>query len=179
MVSCHPLCGIGTYFFVDKNKKPTPVTRFLNVKGFFDDIQKEADKIKNRTVFKTILNNLSKISLFSSARANFDESKAPEGLSMTKLGQTIEGLLDKRAGRGANDGTYTYKTLMVAGMHFMDSYNYDVERVKRCVINYSAPDGKIYPFCTYNSGPVFRTKTEERFSCPKSEYKPRKYTNIE
>jgi uncharacterized radical SAM superfamily Fe-S cluster-containing enzyme len=179
MVSCHPLCGIGTYFFVDKNKKPTPVTRFLNIKGFFDDIQKEADKIKNRTILKTLFNNLSKFSLFTSAKANFDESKAPEGLTLTKLGQTIEGLLDKKAGRGANDGTYTYKTLMVAGMHFMDSYNYDVERVKRCVINYSAPNGKIYPFCTYNSGPVFRSAIEKQFSCPKPEYKPRKYTNIE
>ena len=178
MVSCHPLCGIGTYFFVDKNKKPTPVTRFLDVKGFFDDIQKEADKIKNRTMFKTLFNNLSKASLFNSAKTHFDVSKAPEGLSLVKLGQTIEGLLDKKAGRGANDGTYTYKTLMVAGMHFMDSYNYDVERVKRCVINYSTPDGRIYPFCTYNSGPVFRTRIEKQFSCPKSEYKPRK-TNIE
>ena len=42
---------------------------------------------------------------------------------------------------------------MVAGMHFMDSYNYDVERVKRCVIHYAAPNGLLYPFCSYNSGP--------------------------
>jgi 7,8-dihydro-6-hydroxymethylpterin dimethyltransferase len=35
----------------------------------------------------------------------------------------------------------------VAGMHFMDLYNYDVERVKRCVIHYAAPNGLIYPFC--------------------------------
>jgi uncharacterized radical SAM superfamily Fe-S cluster-containing enzyme len=30
---------------------------------------------------------------------------------------------------------------MVAGMHFMDSYNYDIERVRRCVIHYAAPNG--------------------------------------
>jgi uncharacterized radical SAM superfamily Fe-S cluster-containing enzyme len=51
-------------------------------------------------------------------------------------------------------------------MHFMDSYNYDVERVKRCVIHYSAPDGMIYPFCAYNSGPVFRERVEKQFSVP-------------
>jgi 7,8-dihydro-6-hydroxymethylpterin dimethyltransferase len=171
MVSCHPLCGLGTYFFVDKNKKPTPVTRFLNIKGLFDDIQKQADKLQNRTTFKTLFNNLSKVNLFSSASRHFDQSKAPEGLTMTKLGQTIEGLLDKKAGRGSNDGTYTYKTLMVAGMHFMDSYNYDVERVKRCVIHYSAPNGLLYPFCTYNSGLVFRDQIEKRFSISKEEYR--------
>jgi hypothetical protein len=62
------------------------------------------------------------------------------------------------------DGTYTYKTLMVAGMHFQDHYTYQVERVKRCVIHYSAPDGRIYPFCAYNSGPVFREKIEAAYS---------------
>jgi uncharacterized radical SAM superfamily Fe-S cluster-containing enzyme len=55
---------------------------------------------------------------------------------------------------------------MLAGMHFMDSYNYDVERVKRCVIHYAAPNGKIYPFCAYNSGPVYRERIEREFSVP-------------
>ena len=88
-------------------------------------------------------------------------------------------MLDKKAGRGANDGTYTYKTLMVAGMHFMDSYNYDVERVKRCVIHYSAPDGRLYPFCAYNSGLVFRDKIEKRFSVSKAEYRQKRVGNME
>ncbi len=55
---------------------------------------------------------------------------------------------------------------MLAGMHFMDSYNYDVERVKRCVIHYAAPNGMIYPFCAYNSGPVYRERIEKEFSVP-------------
>jgi len=55
---------------------------------------------------------------------------------------------------------------MVAGMHFMDHYNYDVERVKRCVIHYSAPNGRIYPFCAYNGGPTFRDRIEAQFSMP-------------
>ena len=39
-------------------------------------------------------------------------------------------------------------------MHFMDRYNYDIERVQRCCIHYATPDGKLIPFCTYNGGPV-------------------------
>jgi len=46
-------------------------------------------------------------------------------------------------------------------MHFMDAYNYDLDRVSRCGVHYSAPDGRIYPFCTYNSGPVFRNRVEQ------------------
>ena len=48
----------------------------------------------------------------------------------------------------------------------MDAYNYDINRVKRCVIHYTAPNGLVYPFCTYNSGPCFREKIEKQFSVP-------------
>jgi uncharacterized radical SAM superfamily Fe-S cluster-containing enzyme len=49
---------------------------------------------------------------------------------------------------------------MAAGMHFMDRYNYDVERVRRCVIQYSTPDG-VYPFCVINGGPTYRPFIEK------------------
>ena len=76
-------------------------------------------------------------------------------------------MTDKKYGRGEKRAEgFTYRTLMLAGMHFMDSYNYDVERVKRCVIHYAAPNGLIYPFCAYNSGPVYRERIEKEFSIP-------------
>jgi uncharacterized radical SAM superfamily Fe-S cluster-containing enzyme len=34
------------------------------------------------------------------------------------------------------------------------------------VIHYAAPNGRIYPFCAYNSGPVFRERIEKEFSIP-------------
>ena len=49
---------------------------------------------------------------------------------------------------------------MTAGMHFQDRYNFDVERVKRCAIPYSTQEG-IFSFCTYNSGPMYRTLVEQ------------------
>ena len=48
-------------------------------------------------------------------------------------------------------------------MHFMDNYNYDLERVRRCAVHYSAPNGMLYPFCTYNAGHTFRNKVERAF----------------
>jgi len=61
--------------------------------------------------------------------------------------------------------------LLVAGMHFMDAYNFDLERVRRCVIHYATPGGKIIPFCAYNGGLVHRTAIESQFSIPMEEYK--------
>jgi uncharacterized radical SAM superfamily Fe-S cluster-containing enzyme len=87
-------------------------------------------------------------------------------LTFERFLQTLQGMTDHDYGRGRGDGTFTYKTLLVAGMHFMDSYNYDFARVKRCVIHYAAPDGLVYPFCIYNSGPCMREKIERQFSVP-------------
>ena len=162
MLSCHPHCSIGTYLFVDKNKKGTPVTRFVDVGAMFQDVDLLARKAQSARV-----KLFSKISAWSSLRKHFHEDRAPEGLTFTKFLETLQGMMDKQYGRGfAEQAGFSYKTLMVAGMHFMDVYNYDVERVKRCVIHYAAPNGLIYPFCTYNSGPTYRDHIERKYSVP-------------
>ncbi|HUD13168.1 MAG TPA: hypothetical protein VMQ56_05895 [Terracidiphilus sp.] len=34
------------------------------------------------------------------------------------------------------------------------------------MIHYAAPNSKIYPFCAYNSGPVYRERVEREFPVP-------------
>ena len=161
-LSCHPHCSLGTYLFVDQNRKAVPVTQFVDVGPMLQEMDMLARKAgKRRIQFFT------KISAWNSLRKFFHAEKAPQGLDFQKFLQTLQGLTDKRSGRGESEkGGFTYRTLMLAGMHFMDSYNYDVERVKRCVIHYAAPNGLIYPFCAYNSGPVYRERIEREFSVP-------------
>jgi uncharacterized radical SAM superfamily Fe-S cluster-containing enzyme len=159
-LSCHPHCSLGTYLFVDQNRKATPVTQFVDVGPMLQEMDLLARKAgKRRMQFFT------KLQAWNSLRKFFHAEKAPEGLDFPKFLQTLQGLTDKKHGRGeAEQKGFTYRTLMLAGMHFMDSYNYDVERVKRCVIHYAAPNGKIYPFCAYNSGPVYRERVEREFA---------------
>lgn len=157
----HPHCSMGTYMFVDKNKKATPVTRFVDIAGFMQDLDMLARTTTTRFKF------WSKLKTWNAIRKHFHEDRAPEGLTFSKFLETLQGLTDKEYGRGENEKKgFTYKTLMVAGMHFMDVYNYDIERVKRCVIHYAAPNGLIYPFCAYNSGPTYREKIERKYSMP-------------
>ncbi|HNX26870.1 MAG TPA: radical SAM protein, partial [Phycisphaerae bacterium] len=47
--------------------------------------------------------------------------------------------------------------------HFQDRYNFDVERVKRCVILYATPAG-VFPFCTHNCGPEYRHFTQKWYA---------------
>jgi len=54
--------------------------------------------------------------------------------------------------------------ILVGAMHFMDPYNFDLERVSRCVIHYAVPDGRIIPFCTMNT--IHRQEIELQFAKP-------------
>jgi uncharacterized radical SAM superfamily Fe-S cluster-containing enzyme len=120
-----------------------------------------------RKAEKQAVKLFTKIQAWNALRKHYHEDRAPQGLSFEKFLQTLQGLMDKRYGRGqAESEGFTYKTLMVAGMHFMDAYNFDVERVKRCVVHYAAPNGLLYPFCTYNSGPCYREKIERKYAIP-------------
>lgn len=159
-LSCHPHCSLGTYLFVDKHRRATPVTRFVDVGPMMQDMDTLARKAGRQW-----LKFFTKIEAWNSLRKHFHAERAPEGLDFKLFLQTLQGMTDKRYGRGESEEKgFTYKTLMVAGMHFMDHYNYDVERVKRCVIHYAAPNGLIYPFCAYNSGPTFRERIEREYS---------------
>lgn len=161
-LTSHPHCAIGTYLYVDtETKQAVPITRFFDMPAMLREIDLLAREAKSARI-----KLFSKISAWQKLRKFYRPEFAPRGLTFERFLQTLQGMTDHRYGRGQGDGTFTYKTLLVAGMHFMDAYNYDIERVKRCVIHYSAPDGRVYPFCTYNSGPCYREKIERRFSVP-------------
>jgi uncharacterized radical SAM superfamily Fe-S cluster-containing enzyme len=169
-ITCHPHCSLGTYLFIEQSTgKAIPITRFTDIEGMFREIEVQAAKTKASS-FK----RFAQMNAFYQLQKYYKKDKAPAGLDFTRFLQTLDGFFDKKAGRGDKDGTYTNKTLLVAGMHFMDAYNYELERVRRCTIHYATPAGRIIPFCAYNGGLVHRTAIEEQFSIPLEEYRRRR-----
>lgn len=158
----HPHCGLATYLFVE-NGNVTPITRFIDVEGFLKDAYKLAKELEG--------SNVSKIrALWRSRRLldYIDKSKAPKGFDTVSIIRNIMRMRDKKSLRELH-----WKTVFVGAMHFQDNYNYDIERVRRCVIHYAVPDGRIIPFCAYNGGPCYREEIERKYSVPLSEYKER------
>lgn len=164
-MSAHTHCSTASYFLIDKDKKAYPFTSFLDVEGLMTEINEKAPKMK-KARFKLF----TKIQALNFMRKYYTAKKAPNGLSFLEFLKALQGLTDKKLGRG-EAGKKNYRTLLVAGMHFMDAYNYDVERVKRCLIHYPSVEGKLYPFCTYNSGPFYRERIEKKFSIPLDEWR--------
>ena len=157
--ACHPHCGTFTILFVDQNKNAVPITRFFDLHRLLEDIDQLAIKTEKRRI--KMFSQLSSLNLL---RKHFIAANAPEGLTFKKFLQTLDGYSDKKFTWSDKYKGHTYKTIILFSMHFMDNYNYDLQRVRRCAVHYTAPDGKIYPFCSYNAGHTHRDRVEREFA---------------
>ena len=166
-ITPHAHCGIGSYIFVNsKTKSVTPITKVIDIEGFTMDLNK---LVKQRI---SHIRSLTALSAQHFLKKHFRVEESRDGMTPEICLELFQGMVDKEAQKRI-DLIYDWNMLMVGGMHFQDSYNYNVDRVKRCSIHYAAPNGKLYPFCTYNSGPVFREKIERQFSIPLEEWRQR------
>lgn len=152
--TAHQHCGAATYVLVTKNGL-VPINRMIDVDAFFVALERTAKKLKK----------VGKIRKYFALLRGIRELKAtvkkerPEGFDLWRLlGKTIlfhnfDALRD-----------FHWNALFIGSMHFMDKYNYDIDRVQRCCIHYATPDMTLIPFCTYNSGPVFRETVWKKYS---------------
>ena len=154
--TCHEHCGVATYVFVDDKGRLTPITRFLDVDGFFQLLDGLTEKVEDGgKITKTLA--IAKITKELPHLINMKEK--PKNLNIKRLLLSVlkEGDVDALA-------DFSYRTMLIGCMHFQDPYNFDVERVKRCAIHYAVPGGKVIPFCTYNS--LHRERIEKKYAVP-------------
>jgi uncharacterized radical SAM superfamily Fe-S cluster-containing enzyme len=172
MLTNHPACGMATYVFpvfenVDGRREVRfiPITDFVDVEGFYEFLSEKTREIMeggNRLL--VLLKVVSKLSSF------IEREKQPPGLDLIKI---LRRILIRRNYEAL--GEFHYKALFLGMMHFMDLYNYDIQRVIRCDIHYFSPDGRMIPFCTYNViSDIYRDKVLREHSMSFEEYE-RKY----
>ena len=179
--TAHPHCGIATFLYVDENKEYMPVTRFIDVEGMFGKMEELANKANTKTgrLAISVLKKGGRVVKGKTLARAFkhlfgeyiDENKCPEDFNVFEL---LGGVAS--TGNKAGAGEFCWTTTYLGGMHFQDLYNYDIERVMRCSVHYTIPDGRLIPFCAYNCGPSYRAQIEERFSMPLKDFKIGKYS---
>lgn len=160
----HPHCGIATYLFRDKDGKVTPMPRFIDVKKFTTGLNVLADKadksrFKKLYVYKAVW--LMNKCLY--------KDKLPQGLTKRKLIEVLKNVMSDKSKKTLAE--FSWQMMYIGGMHFQDSYNYDISRVERCGIHYTTPDLRLIPFCAYNGGPEYRKEIEKKFSVSLPEWK--------
>jgi uncharacterized radical SAM superfamily Fe-S cluster-containing enzyme len=162
----HPHCGIATYLFNDGNGNITPMTRFIDAEKLSKGFYAVAEAAERSRFKKLLIYRLLKM-----VRGCISEDKMPEGMTMKKFMKFMRLIMSDKSKETL--AGFSWGMMMVGGMHFQDSYNYDVERVRRCGVHYATPDLRVIPFCAYNCGPEYRAEIEKKFSVPLSEWKAR------
>ncbi len=165
--STHFACGAATYIFLD-GKRFVPITRFVDVEGLFEYLEELAMEIKNSRV-KKLKTIISAGKLLAKLDSFIYKDKQPKGLNLARM--IRQALIS-----GSYDGLkeFHYRSLFIGMMHFMDTYNYDVDRVERCCIHYAMPNGKIVPFCAFNVIPeLYRDSVQREYSIPAREWEKR------
>jgi len=153
-LTSHFACGAATYIFKDGDKV-VPIPRFVDVEGLMEYLGERANEINSgKSKMLTTLKIVSALGKF------IDKEKQPKDLNLVSMFKSIIAKHDYRA-----LGVLHHKSLFVGMMHFMDLWNYDIERVKRCCIHYVQPDGRIVPFCAFNVIPQwYRDEIQKKYS---------------
>jgi len=153
----HPHCGMATYVFVEDGEM-VPITRYGNIEKFMKSMGKVYEEAANGH------GGRAKVRLVGSLRH----------VKFSLLRKYLLPIL--RTGSYESLGDLHRKMLMISSMHFMDPYNFDLERVQRCCIHYAVPDGRIIPFCTMNS--IHRPKIEKQLGVPLEDWQKRRKVEI-
>ncbi|MCF8266617.1 MAG: radical SAM protein [Ignavibacteriales bacterium] len=133
--SVHPLCFTLSYI-IKSNNELIPLNRVIDLEKLAQMIS-EFDPRSKTKMFLKVLKTLPKLIKKSSL----------------KFTPKIIVLLYNMLMRGSVEAALRFheqSVLLVGFDHGSDLNNYDCEKVERCFINYSAPNGKIIPFCSYN-----------------------------
>lgn len=150
----HPHCGAATYVFVDDKGGLQPITRFVDVAGFMETVERISQEARGSRHPKVLIGE----KLLREVPKYVESGKVPHGVNITKVllsfvtgGDPVKVLSE-----------FHYNAILIGAMHFMDPYNFDLERVQSCGIHYATPDGRIIPFCTYNI--LYRQEVEKKFA---------------
>ena len=132
---CFPTCSAITYAYIDEGEV-TPLPRVLKVDDYLDYITNRAfpnPELDIRAALEglwsasSVPGSQAAIQGFSCAGCNFLEQ---ENIDLQKLKKHI---------------------FMVRIQDFMDAYNMDIKTLMKCCVGQLVPDGRIIPFCAYNS----------------------------
>jgi uncharacterized radical SAM superfamily Fe-S cluster-containing enzyme len=142
----HPHCGMGTYLFMDGDKVQ-PITRLIDVDQALEAFKRANMKLENGDEI------LGKLELTVSLLKNIKFRALSKYMSDVILHSDYLSL-----------NRMHHQMVLVSSMHFMDPYNFDLDRVQRCVIHYATPDGRIIPFCAMNN--IHRESVEKMYAQP-------------
>jgi len=154
--TAHQHCGAATYIFIREDGTVVPVNRMVDVDSLFESVDQMVETLEkggSANKYRALLEGVKNM---------HDSVKSGEQGNTTDFWRMMVKILTQQNFEALKE--LHRNALFIGTMHFMDRYNYDLGRVQRCCIHYATPDGRLIPFCTYNSGPVYRVQVWREYA---------------
>jgi len=130
---CHPTCRSATYAYVEDGEV-TPLPRVV-------DVDKYLDYVANRTLPEVKPEVLEALEGLWSASSVPGTSSAADRFDCAACDLSF-----------SNETTYLKKHVFMIVVHgFADPYTLDLKALMKCCVGELIPDGRVIPFCAYNS----------------------------
>ncbi len=169
--TCHPDCGFATYMVLDPNTQSmVSIMDYVDPLKLVEFSNKFWAKLKNRqtpSVFTRLLGSLGETGEAlgqtldkglawldkQQIKARFLAGAIPYIKKPGKLMQLFSKMLMN--GNWESISSFSYGSLLIGSMHFQDTFNFNIERAKRCIVHFGVPmpDGTVKeaPFCVMNN----------------------------
>ncbi|MFO8020544.1 MAG: radical SAM protein [Promethearchaeia archaeon] len=206
-MTSHKDCGFATISVVNDDNEFEPIENFFDAEGLIKWSNKVYDMVINKEIPKpTNLFgdfDLSQFGAIARTIGDFVDDMTDLGYRQLMKTYFLAGAARyvKNPQRFLNTKTYQAflklvaapsletagnflqsRNLMISAMHFQDAYNFDLERVQRCLVHYGVidpddPNNVLeIPFCAMNT--IHRAKIEEKLARKDMEAeKPEEITN--
>ncbi len=154
---CMPTCNFVTYALLDGDAV-TPITRLLEIDQYLD-------YLKNRTMpglNDELLHTLERL-WSSSAKVGSDQAASEIAAITSPIPHDLAPISNSRAAARCSAchahlplSAHTPRDLarhifMINTRDFMDPWTFNVKNVMKCCVEFLVPDGRMIPFCAYNS----------------------------
>jgi uncharacterized radical SAM superfamily Fe-S cluster-containing enzyme len=136
---CDPMCTAATYAWV-RDGRVTPLPRIVDVEHYLDYIQDSASPAVNPTFENDFAEMRATLEALYS-KSNPAGSEGQMHAFTCACGPLVE--------LGSADLSEQLFSITIEA--FMDRHNFDVSRARKCCIQEALPDGRIVPFCVYNT----------------------------
>ncbi len=171
---CMPSCNFVTYVMIDGDMV-TPVPRVLDVSFYLDQIKSRTIPALNDDLLHTLESLWSSSAKVGSEEAALDLTSVFTGANSEAShgGNGRRSIEASRAEQRCSSchahlplSQHTPRDLsrhvfMISMRDFMDPWTFNLKNAMKCCVELLTPDGKMIPFCTYNTV-GYREKVEER-----------------
>jgi 7,8-dihydro-6-hydroxymethylpterin dimethyltransferase len=169
----HPSCYTATYLLKVGEDKFAPLTSFGDVSSYLDAVTNRAiigggdqgDEKAQQMIQDAIYN------LWSAQSVTVDTEKVLESLKSIMKTYQEDGTLEQEQLWKLSE-----KKVKAIFIHaFMDEFDFEVSRIRKCCTHYALPDGRLMPGCAYNN--VHRFK-DQRLGLDKVDTPDRSYRSF-